>query len=262
MEYYNDIMCVEYEDISDIISLDTLQKNVCRGNIIRLRRACYDKAALYSVKSFPLRYRRAIEEKFGVGEKGKEGKRGVSLLGVENITKDMQAVKYFGEYLLGDGRHLSEDKQEEYVNNASILNRCKEIYQKSCEKRNRTSGTRIQKGEFWQSVSKRLPELQEVMPNSLPVDVMRLKRKYNEYQKKGYEALISGKFLNKNNKKVDDEDKESIMITLLSDRRNLQDTQIAMIYNGVAERLGWKNITQGTVKNWRKKYDLESYAGR
>lgn len=259
MEYYNNIQAVSYDDISDILSLSTLKVNVHRGNITKIRRACYDSPALYSVESFPLKYRKAIEDKFG-----KEMKEDATtkLLDAEEIKTDMQAVKFYSEYVLTNGRHLPSDKQKEYTNNASILNRCKEIYLTSCERRNRTSGTRIKKGEFWKKVSGKLPKLQEAFPNSLPIDTMRLQKKFNDYEKKGYEALISGKFMNKNNAKILGEDKESIIITLISDRRNLQNTQIAMIYNEVAEKMGWKEISEGTVANWREKYTLESFAGR
>lgn len=259
MEYYNNIQAVTYNDISDIMPLGTLKSCVHRGNVTKLRRACYDNPALYSVESFPLKYRKAIKEKFS--EEMKEDAT-TKLLDAEEIKTDMQAVKFYSEYVLTDGRHLPSDKQTEYTNNASILNRCKEIYQISCERRNRTSGTRIKKGEFWKKVSDKLPKLQEDFPNSLPTDTMRLQKKYNDYQKRGYEAMISGKFMNKNNAKILGEDKESIIITLISDRRNLQNTQIAMIYNEVAKKMGWKEISEGTVANWREKYTLESYAGR
>lgn len=258
MEYYNNIAAVTYDEVSDILSLSTLKVNVHRGNIVRLRRACYDKPALYSVESFPLRYKKAIKEKFK-----DEMKQTPAQQGLDKITEDMQAVMYYSEYTLTDGRHLPADKQMEYVNNASILNRCKEMIDECNQMRARTTGTKLSKGEFWKGVSEVLPRLLDKgIMHSLPIDTMRLQKKFNDYQKNGYEALISGKFMNKNNAKIFGEDKESIIITLISDRRNLQNTQIAMIYNEVAKKMGWKEITEGTVANWREKYTLESYAGR
>ncbi len=257
MEYYNNILAVNYNDIQDIMSLNVLQVNLHRGNIVRLRRACYDKPALYRVDSFPLKYRKLIEEKFK-----EEMQESAVQHGLDNINEDMQAVMYFSEYVLVDGRHLPADKQMEYVNNASILNRCKEMIDRSNQMRARTSGSKLKKGEFWKEVSSKLPDLYNDYPHSLPMNTMRLQKKFNDYQKRGYEALISGKFMNKNNAKIFGEDKESIIITLISDRRNLQNTQIAMIYNEVAKKMGWKEITEGTVANWREKYTLESYAGR
>ncbi|MBR1774080.1 MAG: hypothetical protein IJ759_01005, partial [Bacteroidales bacterium] len=259
MEYYNNIQAVTYNDISDIMPLGTLKSCVHRGNVTKLRRACYDNPALYSVESFPLKYRKAIKEKFS--EEMKEDAT-TKLLDAEEIKTDMQAVKFYSEYVLTDGRHLPSDKQTEYTNNASILNRCKEIYQISCERRNRTSGTRIKKGEFWKKVSDKLTKLQEDFPNSLPTDTMRLQKKYNDYQKRGYEAMISGKFMNKNNAKIDNGEQQATIISLLSDYRNFYDTQVAEFYNTVAKAKGWKEITVGTVANWRKKYELEIYAGR
>ena len=170
---------------------------------------------------------------------------------------------FFSEYVLVDGRHLPADKQTEYVNNASILNRCKEMIDRSNQMRARTSGSKLKKGEFWKEVSDKLPQLlSNGMIHSLPENTMRLQKKFNDYQKQGYEALISGKFMNRNNKKIDNEDKESIILTLISDRRNLQNTQVAMIYNEIAKKMNWKEITEGTVANYKEKFSLESYAGR
>lgn len=257
MEYYNNIQAVTYDDINDIVTMSVIQHGVQRGNIIRLRRACYDKPALYRVDSFPLKYRKLIEEKFK-----EEMQESAVQHGLDNINEDMQAVMYYSEYTLTDGRHLPADKQMEYVNNASILNRCKEMIEMSNQMRARTSGSKLKKGEFWKEVSKKLPDLYNDYPHSLPMNTMRLQKKFNDYQKRGYEALISGKFMNKNNAKIFGEDKESIIITLISDRRNLQNTQIAMIYNEVAKKMNWKVITEGTVANYKEKYALESYAGR
>ena len=188
MEYYNNIAAVTYEEVSDILSLSTLKVNVHRGNIVRLRRACYDKPALYSVESFPLRYKKAIKEKFK-----DEMKQTPAQQGLDKITEDMQAVVFFSEYVLADGRYLSAEKQVEYVNNASILNRCKEMIDDSNQMRARTSGTKLSKGEFWKGVSQVLPRLLDKgITHSLPIDTMRLKKKFNDYQKRGYEALISG----------------------------------------------------------------------
>ena len=257
MEYYNNIQAVTYEEVSNIISFACLKKQAQRGNVVKLRRACYDKPALYSVESFPPKYKKLIKEKFK-----EEMQESAVQHGLDNINEDMQAVMYYSEYTLTDGRHLPADKQMEYVNNASILNRCKEMIDRSNQMRSRTTGSKLKKGEFWKEVSSKLPDLYNDYPHSLPMNTMRLQKKFNDYQKRGYEALISGKFMNRNNKKIDNEDKESIILTLISDRRNLQNTQIAMIYNEVAKKMGWKEITEGTVANWREKYTLESYAGR
>lgn len=257
MEYYNNIQAVTYEEVSNIISFACLKKQAQRGNVVKLRRACYDKPALYRVDSFPLKYRKLIEEKFK-----EEMQESAVQHGLDNINEDMQAVMFFSEYVLVDGRHLPADKQMEYVNNASILNRCKEMIDRSNQMRARTSGSKLKKGEFWKEVSSKLPDLYDDFPHSLPMNTMRLQKKFNDYQKKGYEALISGKFMNRNNKKIDNEEQQATIISLLSDYRNFYDTQITELYNTLAKAKDWKAITVGTVANWRKKYDLEIYAGR
>ncbi|MDY6382231.1 MAG: hypothetical protein SPK52_01665, partial [Synergistales bacterium] len=222
MEYYNNIQAVTYEEVSNIISFACLKKQAQRGNVVKLRRACYDKPALYSVESFPPKYKKLIKDK--IASEMEENR-------VDNIKEDMQAVMYYSEYTLTDGRHLPADKQMEYVNNASILNRCKEMIDRSNQMRARTSGSKLKKGEFWKEVSSKLPDLYNDYPHSLPMNTMRLQKKFNDYQKRGYEALISGKFMNKNNKKVKDEEQEATIISLLSDYRNFYDTQVVDLYN-------------------------------
>ncbi len=84
MEYYNNIQAVTYEEVQDIICLSTLKSCVHRGDVVKLRRACYDKPALYSVESFPLKYKKMIQDKFK-----DELQETATQKGLDNITEDM-----------------------------------------------------------------------------------------------------------------------------------------------------------------------------
>lgn len=64
--------------------------------------------------------------------------------------------------------------------------------------------------------------------------------------------LISGKFQNANAAKVESDDQKATILKLISDPRNLNDKQVVMIYNAVAEQLGWKTITERPVQEMRK----------
>lgn len=92
-----------------------------------------------------------------------------------------------------------------------------------------------------------------------------MQEKFNEFFRGGkanYEVLISGKFQNANAAKVESDDQKATILKLISDPRNLNDKQVVMIYNAVAEQLGWKTITERPVQEMRKKYGLETAAGR
>ena len=53
-----------------------------------------------------------------------------------------------------------------------------------------------------------------------------------------------------------------MIMRLMCDHRNLDNEQVAMLYNVVAEKLGWQPITASAIKLWRERYDLETAGGR
>jgi hypothetical protein len=99
-------------------------------------------------------------------------------------------------------------------------------------------------------------------PHTLPTNDRRLKDRYNQYQKGGYEILIHKNFCNKNSAKVDDDVKESVIAELMADPRNLDNAQVMRFYNIMAGAAGWKTITSSTVAIWRDKFDTMIFAGR
>ena len=99
----------------------------------------------------------------------------------------------------------------------------------------------------------------------MPENPRRLQEKYNEFFKGGkanYEVLVSGKFRNSNAAKVSNDEQEALMVRLMSDYRNLDNEQVASLYNVVADKMGWQHITSSAVRSWKIKYDLEISAGR
>lgn len=258
MEYYQNRLCVTGAELMEFMPKGTIDSKVSRGKITRLRRACYDTTALYTLDSMPTNIKVEFYRKNPDLE---EQAKARPLL--ENIEPDGAALEYYESYTLPDGRYLTRDHQEEYSNNAAILNACKRVIDDSNSHRMRQSPSqRLKKGEFWGKVATALPRISEEMPHSLPLNPTRLQEKFNQYQKGGYEILISGKFLNKNSAKVDDDVKESVIIQLIGDRRNLDNAQVMKIYNIMAEQMNWHKITSHTVGNWREKYDIITAAGR
>lgn len=256
MEYYNNRLCATVSDLRGIVAEATLRQMQHRGTVERVRRGCFEREALFDVESMPMKYKVEVYRKYP-----QQRETGASEYLLDAITIDAAAVDFFERYELADGRHLSTDKQEEYVNNASILNRCREILEAHADMRGR-HGKQLLLGEFWQKAAMAMERLQDYYPNSLPQNASRLKQKYNDYQERGYEVLVNGRFGNKNTAKVKGEVRESLMQELIADRRNLNNEQVAMLYNTVAEKMEWKPITAAAVAEWRKKLNLTTYAGR
>ena len=166
------------------------------------------------------------------------------------------------KYRLADGRFLPTEKQNEYANNAAILNAFRTILERSDSQHRKQSKRCIGKTEFWRKAAQALPRIADTFPHSLPENPRRLQEKYNQYQREGYSVLITGKYGTRNAAKVKNDVQESLIIRLIADPRNLDNSQIASIYNLLAEAQGWDTITPAAIAVWRNKYDLVTAGGR
>lgn len=260
MEVYENKLCATYDDLAGIISYDAVQKSVQRGRIEQVRRACNGKEALFAVDSMPTNYRIELYRR-NPDLKAQAASKEF----IDEITPDGFAMNYYADYKIDGTRGLDYAKQQEYSNNAAILEAFRAKIERANSQRMRVSKPRIKITEFWTRAAKALPRIADKFPHSLPANPRRLQEKFNEFFRGGkpnYEVLISGKFQNANAAKVENDDQKAMLIKLLSDPRNLNDKQIVMIYNAVSEKLGWKTITERPVREMRKKYGLETSAGR
>ncbi|MCQ2351293.1 MAG: hypothetical protein MJ003_04890 [Paludibacteraceae bacterium] len=256
MEYYNNILCATQSDLQGLIAYNTLKLLIHRGKAERVRRACLETPALYSVESLPYKYKVEVYRRNPDLKAQTEAK---PLL--DAVEADGTAIQFFEQYTLPDGRHLPNYKQWEYSNNAAILNCCKNILER-CQSQRCKHGKHIKKGEFWAKVAKALPRLSDKWPNTLPENPARLQEKFRQYISGGYETLINGRFMNKHAAVIDTETKEDVLLRLIADRRNLNDAQISELFNCIASKMEWKPICAATVSRYREKFDLESAAGR
>lgn len=261
MEVYNNRLCATYDDFAGIISYDAVQKSVQRGKIEQVRRACNGTEALFAVDSLPVKYKNEVYRRYPDLQE-----RAASKEFIDEITPDGVAMNFYAEYKIDGTRGLDFTKQQEYANNAAILEAFRVRLEKCISQRQRVGKLRtLKKKDFWANAAKALPRIADRFPHSLPENPRRLQEKFNEFFRGGkanYEVLISGKFQNANAAKVESDDQKAMLIKLLSDPRNLNDEQIVMIYNAVAERLDWKTITVRPVQVMREKCGLETAAGR
>lgn len=257
MEYYNNKLCATRDDLSVIVNYETLKKMVLRGEAERVRRPSVELPALYAVDSLPLKYKTEVYRRYPDLKAQAESKPFV-----ESIEPDGAALDFYQRHQFGDGKYLPTDKQTEYANNAAVLNAFRLVLERSDSQHRKQSKRCISKAEFWRKAAQALPRIADTFPHTLPENPRRLQEKFNQYVREGYGALITGKYGTRNAAKIDDDTKESLLIRLISDARNLDNAQIARIYNIVAETQGWKTITGAAVGVWREKHDLVTAGGR
>lgn len=257
MEYYGNTLCISHTELSGFMTDSNIKLLRHRGKLQQVRRGCYGTPALFAVESLPLKYRTEVYKRYPDLQERADSKPFM-----DTIVPDGEAIQFYAEHVLEDGRHLSADKQMEYANNCAIMNAFRQCIETANSHRLRQSKPRLNKTEFWKKAAAALPRLADSYPHCLPESDRRLQRKFNEYLHEGYSCFISKKFQNKNSAKVNDDIKESVMIQLLAHHNNLDNAAIAKLYNVIAKAKAWQEITASAVGVWRKKYDLITAAGR
>ncbi len=155
------------------------------------------------------------------------------------ITYDENARLFYATYELPDGSLLKEDKQQEYLTNASVLNKLLEM--ESTQKRQRAQrGNRTPVS--WDGIIEHCEQLRESYGHTLPKNAARLRDKMREYSREGYECLVSKKIGNTNTTKITDDVAEWLLAQKNSVNPIYSIGQIFSLYNEVAPGMGWKTI--------------------
>lgn len=280
MQYYNNILTVEAGWMIEqgVMSATNYRNLTNRGDIQVVRRACRNTPALVAYDSMPDRYKRAVVER--VGDPRKEARQNV-LEGL--IEHSAEASRFFEDYVIDDSplpssqrgiRHLPADKRREYYANAVVLDAVKRLIEGRNAKR-KALGNRATR--FWDEISEAVQELKgdgtyrtdgtngtPWAEHTLPANARSLERKYQKYVSEGYESLVHKAYQNgsKNAAKVADENQKAMLVTFMADPRNLDNEQVARLYNMVAQQMDWRKITAAAVAVWRDKCDDLIYARR
>lgn len=173
---------------------------------------------------------------------------------------DAKAWEFFENYRYGDdnNKKLPPEVIELYVDNASVLNTCIKV---KAERKNYARAIGGVKLDIWKSLSNDVNGFTEV-EHDLPTTPGSLRYKLSQYVKNEYESLISKHYGNQRAAKVASEDQSVVIEELLNKHQNLNNEQIANLYNLTAKIMRWKPISSATVANERKKRELYTYAGR
>lgn len=253
---YQDQICIEVEWLTDpdneVMTKHSYNNLVRRGQINRVRRACYMTSALVSYSSLPDRFKEKVHALLGSPTSFKDN------LLRKHCVQDHEALEFYSKYTLSDGRHLPMNKQREYANNAMMLNAIHQVLgiMKGARRSSGDSGSGV-----WDRIIMMIERIEDI-DHKLGRNKRRLQEKLRVYNQEGYVSLISGKWLNKSASKVKDSQQEALLRQLLRRHNNFDNEQIATIYNEVAVAQMWKPITASTVGNYREKWDLETYSGR
>jgi len=255
---FNNITCIAEPELvggtSPIISSGALKLYKHRAPHVRVRRGSPAGPALLNWNLL----REDLKEKY-VAKYGDPTDVAGPRTFKDYIKVDYEAVEFFAQFILADGRNLPQEKQGEYATNANVLNTLVKITNDRLALRKALGGsTRT----VWPDVAKTVEKLKTELGHTLPKNHIRLKQRVSQYKANGYISLISGKFLNNNAAKVVDPQQEATMRQLLRKHSNLDNEQIRSLYNIVAENLEWEQITAQTVANYRDKWELETYSGR
>ena len=267
MQLYNNILAVEASWLIEqgIVSLGNYCQLTKRKDLQVIRRGCRGQEALVAFESMPERFKRKVLAIVPNPYKAVE----VNIVD-GFIEHSAEASAFFDGYCLGGEqsaaggtcRHLPVDKRREYYANAIVLDGIGRLIAKRTAKQRALGHTAMR---FWGEIAEAVQNLDRSRyPHALPANARSLERKYKQYKAEGYESLVHKAFLaeKKNAAKVVDAQQESLLAELIGSPNNLDNAQIAKIYNSVASVMQWKQITSSTVAVWRDKKDSITFARR
>jgi len=258
MEYYNNVLCISRSTLVDegFMSKASYDKKLQRGRIKRIRRGCKNTPALVAVDSLPSDILAAVKARYG--EPAAVASR-YSIRGA--YTVDPGAVSFYREHRLPNGEFLPEDKQMEYVTNASMLKTIRYILN---DKLSFTASRgKSRPSHVWPAIVREVVAVKagsNPILHSLPEHPRRLKLKLEEFEAQGYACLVSAKFGNKNTEKIPEEAK-LWLLTRWSDnvRKCASITQLFREYNEkAADTPAWCKIkTEKTIYNFIYSPEIE-----
>lgn len=259
MEYFNNILCTRAEWLidNDVMTEYQYRNLVIRQQINVVRRGCRNTPALVAYDSIPERFKVKIKEVLKADPYEVARVNEIEV----RIRHNEAHAKFFEEdYVLSDGRNLPKETRAEYYANAIVLDA---IHRMIADKKAslRARGRKLTRK--WDDIAKGVQDLDRTKyPHSLPANPRRLEDKYKKYQKEGLQSLIHKNFMNIHAAKVDDDIKVSYLTELFAAPNNLDNSQVARMYNMIAGQMGWKKITAAAAAVWRDKLDTTIYAGR
>ena len=263
-EYYLNILCISKPELTEgpnpVMSVDAYDSYMRRNSRARLRmgkgKGC---PALLAFDMLRPDIKQGYIAKYG--NPRSEGAAGQLR---RMIEIDYAAIDFYAGFRVpGSGKHLLPERQKEYVANAQMLAVLAKMSAGSKQLIKALGGN---SRHLWPNLAETVAKLKTETGHSLPANHLRLKEKVEKFANaqgdERYLVIIPDKYGNINASKVTDPQAQSTLRQLMRKHQNFDNEQIAMLYNIVAENMGWEPITAQTVANYRKKWDLATYGGR
>ena len=258
MERVNGVLCATKEELvgAALITERYLKELVNRKTLQIVVRGCRGRQAQYAVDTLPEKYKAEVYKRFDIPPMD----RVKSLL--EQLIRPLpEAVSYYHSYRLLDGRCLPSDKIAQYTAEAQILDAISAYQQEHYSKRGKAGRRPMGKGELYGWLADMIQALpQEEYPHKLPKS--RLQEKHEAYQRDGYESLIHKGYQNQNASKTGGDEQSALLLMLLASPNNLNNSQVARLYNETAKVRGWEKLTASAVGKIAKSKSLLIDAGR
>ena len=258
-EVFNKKIGFTYKELVEggVMSLCDYRNNLNRNKILLLRRACKGTEALICYETMHRDIKDKVHRIFGTN---------IKEIAHQNPLKkflliDPAAEHFFETYKLSNGKHLTTDKQAQYVANAVALNAIDKFISDRKMYRKTRGGNGVGKST-WPDIIAALKAYQPEWGWQLPGSERNLRQKLQEYKENGYDALISGKLANENAAAIKESDQQSTLRQLLRHPNNLNDEQVLITYNEIAKRMDWRCISASTVANRRAEWNLTIASGR
>lgn len=180
---------------------------------------------------------------------------------------DNDIYAWFDSYRFADDTALKPEQVEQYTVNACVLKATIKLRQ------NRESSLAMRNSSMrglWSSITKDVAHFKTILKaqgkptHTLPTSQDKLKAKLIAFiSEQGNHTLIDGRNKNQSAVKVSKAEQRKLLEELIKQHQNLDNAQIAKLYNTVAAKVeGWKAITAQTVANRSKAIDIYTYSGR
>lgn len=258
MEYYDNELCVTYEELTSgdnpVIKFGTLSRNIARGNISTARRGGGEGSyARVVYSSLPEKYKARFVARYGDPEEV------LRLQRMRDWVKTDEGARAFYEAyrydMNGTQTGLSEKLIAEYTLNASVLNALVyDVENKSVQRKMRGGSM----STLWECVAATSENLRKIYHHTLPENVARLKVKIRDYKKDGYASLISGKIGNVCTLKITKEAGDYLIALRRSRVPVYTETRIFEEYNRIAPEKGWKELrSKRSLTKWFGRPDVE-----
>lgn len=218
-----------------VIGYGALMKRIQRREIKRLKRSAPGSFPQLQLNTLPLGWRQMLISEFGAPPKIT-----TQSLFEKNYRENSEALIFFSNYILPDGKYLPTEVATEYTNNASVLDAVCKVYKEHYNQRKNLKGglvwldkTTGEQMSVWKITSRECNAYRLITPHTLPENADRLRLKVAEYKKEGYKCLIHKSYgTTSGARKVTDETVDLLNAMFANKVTKPTPTEIARTYDG------------------------------